>query len=85
MIHCLSYDVYNNNIDVDFLNKAEVVKQNRKSVMNRENVEFFKSVIEKFLEFKLRTMAIVYEKKPRVLVWELILVIYFVILNDLIW
>ena len=27
MIHCLSYDVYNNNIDMDFLNKVQAIKQ----------------------------------------------------------
>ena len=65
MIHCLSYDVYNENIDdMDFLNKVEVFKQNRQIVMNSENDNFFKSVIEKFLELKVRTMAIVYENSP---------------------
>ena len=51
MIHCLSYDVYNNDIDMDFLNKVEVIKQNRQSVRISENVEFFSSV-KKFSEIK---------------------------------
>ena len=45
-IHCLSYDVYNNNIDMDFLNKVEVVEQYRQTVMNSENFNFLKSVIQ---------------------------------------
>ena len=27
IVRCLSYDVYNNNIDMDFLNKVEIIKQ----------------------------------------------------------
>ena len=59
MIHCLSYDVYKKIINMDFSNKVEVLKQYRQSVMNRKNVGFFISVIHKFLELKVRTMAIV--------------------------
>ena len=40
MIHFLSYDFYNNNIDMDFLNQAEVYKQAKQSVMISENVDF---------------------------------------------
>ena len=40
MIHCLGYDVYNSNIDTDFLNKVEVNKQYRQTAMNSENVSF---------------------------------------------
>ena len=42
MIHCLSYDVYKNNMDMDFLYKVEVNKQYRQSVMKRENADFSK-------------------------------------------
>ena len=45
MINCLSYDVYNINIDMDFLNKVEVIEQDRQSVMNGGIVAFFSSVI----------------------------------------
>ena len=54
---------------MDFLNKVEVIKQYRQSVRNREKFDFFKSVIQKFLELKVRTMSIVYEKETRNLVW----------------
>ena len=64
MIHFLRYDVYNEKIDMDLLNKSEVIKQYRQSVMSREIVDFFKSVMQKFLELKLRSMAIVYYKNP---------------------
>ena len=43
MVLCLRYDVYNNNIDMDFLNKVEVIKQYRQSV------------IEQFQKIKIRT------------------------------
>ena len=66
MIHCLRYDVYNNNSDMDFLNKVEGIKQYRQTVMNSENGNFFKSVIQKIQRLKIETMA---EKKSRVLVW----------------
>ena len=67
MIHCLSYDVYNKNIEeMDFLDEVDVIKQNRQTVMNSENDNFFKSVIEKFLELKVRTMAKVYENSPEI-------------------
>ena len=68
MIHCLSYDVYNNNIDMDFLNKVEVFKQYRQSVMNSENNDFFGSLIHEFQRLKLMTFAIVYFKKSRIFV-----------------
>ena len=41
MIHCLSYDVYNNNIGMVFINKVEVIKQYRQSVINSGNKSFF--------------------------------------------
>ena len=47
LIHCLNYDVYNSNIDRDFLNKVEVIKQYRQAVMNSKNVKFFKSLTQK--------------------------------------
>ena len=31
-IHCISYDVYNIIIDMDFSNKVEVIKQNKKNL-----------------------------------------------------
>ena len=40
MIHCLSYDVYNNNIDMDYLNKVEVIKQYRQTVINSGKIFF---------------------------------------------
>ena len=48
MIHCLRYDVYNNNIDLDFLKKVEFFKQYGQIVNNSETVIFFKTVIQKF-------------------------------------
>ena len=41
MIHCLSYDVFNKNIDMNFLNNVEVIKQYRQSVLNSKNVHFW--------------------------------------------
>ena len=41
MIRCLSYGVHNNNIDMDFSNKIEVIKQYKQSVMNSKKVIFF--------------------------------------------
>ena len=66
MIHCLSYDVYNNNIDMVFLNKVEVIKQYRQTVRNSENVNFLKSVIQKLQKLKIMTLAAVYEKYPEI-------------------
>ena len=40
LIHCLSYDVYINDIDMDLFNKVEIIKQYRQTVMNSENVFF---------------------------------------------
>ena len=40
MVQCLRYDVYNDNIDMDCLNKVEVNEQNRQTVMSSENVLF---------------------------------------------
>ena len=47
---------------MDFPYKVEVIEQYSQSVMNRENFDFFKSVIKKLLEIKVRTMAMVFEK-----------------------
>ena len=47
MIHCLSYNVYNNFLDVDFLNKVEFNKQCSQFLMNSENVNFLKSVSQR--------------------------------------
>ena len=47
-----------------FFNKVEVFKQYGHCVKIKENVAFFKTVIQKFLELKVRTMVIVYEKHP---------------------
>ena len=41
MIHCLGYDVFNNIIDMDFLNKVKVVEQYRQSVINSGKKSFF--------------------------------------------
>ena len=60
-IHCLGYGVYNNIIDINFLNNVEVIKQYRQSVMNSENADFFVSVIRKLQILKIMTMVIVYE------------------------
>ena len=37
LLHCLSYDVFDNKIDMDFLNKVEFNKQYRQSVINSGN------------------------------------------------
>ena len=50
---------------MDFLNKVEGIKQKGQSVMNRENVTFFISVIQNFLKLKVRTMAIVSENNSQ--------------------
>ena len=60
MIHSFRYNVYNNNINMDFLNKVEFSKQYGQTVMNFENVNFFKSVIQKFQKLQIMTMAAVY-------------------------
>ena len=68
MIHCLSYDVYNNNnINMHFLGKNEVIEQYKQSVMNIEKVDFFGSVIQKIHRLKKMTMVIEYENNPGVL------------------
>ena len=51
MTKSLSSDVYKNNINMNFLNKVEIIKQYRQSVMYEDNVDFFKTIIEKFLKF----------------------------------
>ena len=44
MTNSLSCDVYNNNFNMNFLNKVEVIKQYRQSVMYEHNVDFFKNL-----------------------------------------
>ena len=66
MIHCLSYDVYNNNIDMDFLNKVEVSIQYRQSVINNGKKDFFLPIVQKFQRLKIMTMVVVYEKNPEI-------------------
>ena len=61
MYHCLSYDVYINNIDMDFLKKVEVNKQYRQSVINSGNKDFFLPIVQKFQRLKIMTLATVYE------------------------
>ena len=67
MTDSLSRDVYNNNINMNFLNKIEIIKQYRQSVMYEDNVDFFKSIIQKFQKFKVLTMAVVYGNDYRLL------------------
>ena len=62
IIHFLSYDVHDNTIDMDFLNKVEYIKQYRQTVMNSENVDSFKSVTQKFQKLKIMTRVVVHEK-----------------------
>ena len=66
IIHCLIYDIYNNTIGMDLLNKVEVIKQYRKSVINRGNKDFFLSIVQKIQRLKIVTMVIVYEKNPEI-------------------
>ena len=64
MIHCLSYDVYNNNIDMDFLNKVDVIKQYRQSVIKSGIKDFFLPIVQKFQRLKIMTIVVVYENNP---------------------
>ena len=66
LIQCLSYDVYNKNIDMDFLNKVEVIKQYRQSVMNSGNKDFFLPIVQKFQRIKIMKMVVVYEIHPEI-------------------
>ena len=66
MIHCLSYDVYNNNIDMDFSNKVEVIKQYRQSVINSGNKDFFLPIVQKIQRLKIMTKLVVFEKNPEI-------------------
>ena len=66
MIHCLSYEVYINNINIDFLNKVEVIKQYRQSVINRGNKDVFLPRVKKFQRLKILTMVAVYKKNPEI-------------------
>ena len=63
----LSCDVYKNISEMNFLSKVEVFKQYRQSVINSGNVAFFRSITEKFLKFKVITMAVVYAKHTKLL------------------
>ena len=72
MIHCLSYDDYNNDIDMDFLNKVEVIKQYRQTVMNSENVIFFQICNTMISENKETDNGCSIWKKSRELVWMII-------------
>ena len=40
MIHCLIYDDFKKNFEMDFLNKVEFFKQYRQSLLNSENIDF---------------------------------------------
>ena len=48
MILYLSYEVYIIKINIDFLNKVEVIKQYRQSVINTGNEEIFLSRLKIF-------------------------------------
>ena len=67
MTNSLSRDFYNDNINLNFLNKIEIIKQYRQSVMYEDNVDFFKTIIQKFQKFKVLTMAVVYGNDNRLL------------------
>ena len=67
MSNSLSCVIYNKIINMNFSTKVEVMKEYRQSVMNSETVDFFKSVIENFLKFKVSTMAVVYENETKLL------------------
>ena len=60
MTNSLRCDVYNNNINMNFLNKVEIIEQYRQSVMYEDNVGFFKTIIQKFQNFKVLTMTVVF-------------------------
>ena len=62
--HCLSYDVFKIKNDMDYLDQVEVIKQYRQSVTISQNVDFFRSIIQKFQRVKIMTMVVVYEKNP---------------------
>ena len=66
-LRSLSYDVYNNNNILEFLNKIEVTKQYRQSVINSEIIDFFGSVIQEILILKVITMTAVYDNIPDLL------------------
>ena len=63
---------------MDFLNKVEVVKRYRRSVLSCENVDSFSSVIQKFQRLKLMTMVVLFEKIQsfcmRVITYDLFLI-----------
>ena len=66
MSQYLIYAVYINNIHLDVLNKVEVIKQYRHTVMKSENVGFFGSVIQKFQRSKIMTMVTVCVNIPKI-------------------
>ena len=61
MIRSLRYDVFDYDINMEFLNKNKVIKQYRQCLMNSEDEDFSRSVIQNFLELKVRTIVIVHE------------------------
>ena len=65
-VHCLSYNVCNINIDMDFLKKFEFIKQFRQPVLNCGNKDFFLPIVQKFQRLKIMAMVVVYEKNPEV-------------------
>ena len=64
MIHCFSYDVYNNNIDMDSLNKVEVNIKFKQTIINSGNKDFFLPLVQKFQRLNIMTIDAVYEKFP---------------------
>ena len=62
-----SCDVSINIINTEFLNKIEVNKQYRKSVLHSENVHSVGSVTQNFQKLKVITMAILNGKKSQLL------------------
>ena len=71
MIRCLGWDVdIDKNIGMEFLNKTEFIKQCGQSVINSKNVDFFMTLEEKFLRFKVLTMSIVCENKKEFLYYN---------------
>ena len=66
MTYYLSYDVYNNKVDMDFLNKFEDIKQYRQKVINSGNKDFFLPIVRKFQRLKIMTMVAVCERNPEI-------------------
>ena len=51
---------------MDFLNKVEVIKQYRQSVINSGNKDFFLPIVQEVQRLKIMTLAAVYEKNPEI-------------------